>query len=144
MKKISIIMMFVATFAFSSCGLLGGASNVNAVSSGAACGSALVSLNNSKKAGTLSITNPTDLSNILIVISSYNSLKNNKDNSSFIKSFATGMVTGGAGDISSAAATQLTNSLLSATGLDGVNASNVSQSVQTVSTIVQLLTLLNQ
>ena len=144
MKKFSLIMMFVATFAMTSCGVMGGATNTAAVSSGAACGQALISLNNSKKAGTLAITNPTDLSNMLIVIGAYNGLKANKADPNYKKSFTSGMVTGGTGVITSAMATNVTNSLLNATGLDGVTASNIQQKAQTVSSIIQILTLLKQ
>ena len=144
MKKLSLIMMFVGMFAMSSCGMMGVATNTAAVSSGAACGQALLALNTSKKAGTLAITNPTDLSNMIVVIGAYNGLKANKADASYKKAFASGMVTGGAGVITSSMATNLTNNLMNAAGLDGVTASNIQQKAQTVSTIVQLLTLLKQ
>ena len=139
MKKFGIIMMFVAMFATTSCSSLTGATDTAAVTSGAACGRALIALNNSKKAGTLAITNPTDLSNMLIVINAYNGLKTNKENANYKKSFTTGMVTGGNNLINQATATTITNSLLNATGLDGVNTNNIAQKVQTVGTIIQLL-----
>lgn len=139
MKKFGIIMMFVAMFASTSCSSLTGATDSAAVTSGAACGRALIALNNSKKAGTLAITNPTDLSNMLIVINAYNGLKTNKENANYKKSFTTGMVTGGNNLINQATATTITNSLLNATGLDGVNTNNIAQKAQTVGTIVQLL-----
>lgn len=139
MKKFGIIMMFVAMFATTSCSSLTGATDTAAVTSGAACGRALIALNNSKKAGTLAITNPTDLSNMLIVINAYNGLKTNKENANYKKSFTTGMVTGGNNLINQATATTITNSLLNATGLDGVNTNNIAQKAQTVGTIVQLL-----
>ena len=144
MKKFSLVMMFVAMFAMTSCGSLGGTTNTAALSSGAACGQSLMALNNSKKAGTLAITNPTDLSNILVVIGAYNGLKANKNDASYKKAFANGMVTGGAGAITAAMATNVTNSLLNASGLDGVTASNIRQKAQTVATIIEILTLLNQ
>ncbi|MBR6331192.1 MAG: hypothetical protein IKR79_06050 [Bacteroidales bacterium] len=139
MKKFGIIMMFVAMFATTSCSSLTGATDTAAVTSGAACGRALIALNNSKKAGTLAITNPTDLSNMLIVINAYNGLKTNKENANYKKSFTTGMVTGGNNLINQATATTITNSLLNATGLDGVNTNNIAQKAQTVGTILQLL-----
>lgn len=139
MKKFGIIMMFVAMFATTSCSSLTGATDSAAVTSGAACGRALIALNNSKKAGTLAITNPTDLSNMLIVINAYNGLKTNKENANYKKSFTTGMVTGGNNLINQATATTITNSLLNATGLDGVNTNNIAQKAQTVGTIIQLL-----
>ena len=139
MKKTGIIMMFVAMFAATSCSSLTSATDATAVASGAACSKALLSLNSSKKAGTLAITNPTDLSNMLVVINAYNNLKANKENATYKKSFTTGMVTGGNGLISQATAASLTNSLLNASGLDGVNTSNIAQKAQTVGTIIQLL-----
>lgn len=139
MKKFGIIMMFVAMFASTSCSSLTGATDTAAVTSGAACGRALIALNNSKKAGTLAITNPTDLSNMLIVINAYNGLKTNKENANYKKSFTTGMVTGGNNLINQATASTITNSLLNATGLDGVNTNNIAQKAQTVGTIIQLL-----
>ena len=144
MKKFSIIMMFVALFATTSCGTLTSATDATAAAAGATCGKALLALNNSKKAGTLSITNPTDLSNMLVVINAYNGLKANKENATYKKSFTTGMVTGGSGVITTSMATNITNSLLNATGLDGVNTTNIAQKAQTVSTIIQLLGALNQ
>ena len=139
MKKFGIIMMFAALLGVTACGTLGATTDTAAATSGAACGRALIALNNSKKAGTLAITNPTDLSNMLIVINAYNGLKTNKENANYKKSFTTGMVTGGNNLINQATATTITNNLLNATGLDGVNTNNIAQKAQTVSTIVQLL-----
>ena len=144
MKKFSLVLMFVAMFAAMSCGSMGSTTNTAAVASGTTCGQALIALNNSKKAGTLAITNPTDLSNILVVITAYNGLKANKSDSGYKKAFGSGLVTGGAGVITAAMATNLTTNLLNATGLDGVTASNIQQKAQTVVTIVQLLSILNQ
>ena len=144
MKKFGIIMMFVALIGATSCSSLVSATDATAAASGATCGKALLALNNSKKAGTLSITNATDLSNMLVVITAYNGLKANKENSTYKKSFAAGMVTGGNGVITTSMATNLTNSLLNATGLDGVNTSNIAQKAQTLGTILQLLGALNQ
>lgn len=139
MKKFSIILMFVAMFAATSCSSLSSATDTAAVTSGAACSQALLSLNKSKKAGTLAITNPTDLSNMLVVIGAYNGLKANKENTNYKKSFTTGMVTGGGSIINKTMATNITNSLLNASGLEGVTASNIAQKAQTVNTIIQLL-----
>ncbi|MBO7490359.1 MAG: hypothetical protein J6T88_08790 [Bacteroidales bacterium] len=144
MKKIGIIMMFVAMIGATSCSSLISSTDTTAMASGAACGKALIALNNSKKAGTLAITNPVDLSNMIIVINAYNGLKTNKENANYKKSFTTGMVTGGSGVITTSMATNMTNSLLNATGLDGVNTTNIAQKAQTVGTILQLLSALNQ
>ncbi|MBP5547790.1 MAG: hypothetical protein J6X58_02725 [Bacteroidales bacterium] len=142
MKKISIIMMFVAMFAATSCSSLTGVTDTAAATSGAACSQALIQLNKSKKAGTLAITNPTDLSNMLVVIGAYNNLKANKENSTYKKSFTSGMVTGSTGLITPTAAANITNSLLNATGFDGIDANNIVNKAQTVGTIIQLLSAL--
>ncbi len=142
MKKFSIIMMFVALFATTSCGTLTSATDATAAAAGATCGKALLALNNSKKAGTLSITNPTDLSNMLVVIGAYNSLKANKENSAYKKSFTSGMVTGSTGLITPTTAANITNSLMNATGLEGIDANNIVNKAQTVGTIIQLLSAL--
>lgn len=139
MKKFSIIMMFVAMFAATSCSSLTSATDTAAATSGAACSQALIQLNKSKKAGTLAITNPTDLSNMLVVIGAYNSLKANKENSAYKKSFTSGMVTGSTGLITPTTAANITNSLMNATGLEGIDANNIVNKAQTVGTIIQLL-----
>jgi len=142
MKKLSVIMMFVAMFAATSCSTLTSSTNTTAAASGAACGNALVALNKSKSAGTLAITNPTDLANMIVVINAYNGLRANKEDPSYKKSFTTGMVTGGSGIINMTTATNITNNLLNATGLEGVNTTNITQKAQTLGTIIQLLALL--
>ena len=142
MKKISILLMCVALMGLSSCSIFSGATNSTAATSGAACSKALLALNKSRNAGTLAITNPTDLSNMIVVLGAYNDLKANKDNSGYRQSFTSGLVTGGSGLITAAQAANITSGLLNASGLDGVTASNISQKAQTVNTIIQLLTLL--
>lgn len=134
--------MFVAMFAATSCSTLTSSTNTTAAASGAACGNALVALNKSKSAGTLAITNPTDLANMIVVINAYNGLRANKEDPSYKKSFTTGMVTGGSGIINMTTATNITNNLLNATGLEGVNTTNITQKAQTLGTIIQLLALL--
>ena len=143
MKKIGIIMMFVAAMTLTSCkSLSSAAGDTAAIASGAACGKALMALNSSHKAGTLALTNPNDISNILVVITSYNSLKANKANTTYRNSFARGMVTGGNGLITTANATNIVNTLLNSSGLNGINSSNIATSVNTLSTLITLLNAL--
>lgn len=143
MKKFGILMTLVALMTVTSCSTLSGGTDTAAAASGATCGRALVALNKSHKAGTLSVANTNDLSNMLVVINAYNALKTNKNNNSFKKSFATGMVTGGSGVITTANATSIMNSMLNNAGLGNINSSNIATNVQTISTIVQLLGALN-
>ena len=144
MKKTAIIMTFVAIFVTTSCSSLIGVSDSAAATSGSACARALISLRASQKAGTLSIANATDLTNILTVISSYNMLKSNKENANFKKSFTTGMVSGGSGIITNNNAATLVNLLLAANGLNNLNSNNVTNNNGSAATgaLVPILTTL--
>lgn len=142
MKKFSIIMMFVAMFAATSCSTLSSASDTAAVTTGTTCARALLALRASHKAGTLSIANMSDLSNMLVVVNAYNSLKTNKDNANYKKSFSTGMVAGGSGIINNSNVATIVNLLLNANGLANVNSNNIStgsNSTTTTSTIMPMI-----
>lgn len=144
MKKISIIFMFVALAGVIGCSTASSmASNSAAAASGTGCAQALIALNKSKQTnGSVQLSNPTDLSNMLIVATAYSGLKNNKTDAQYKKSFTQGLIAGGGSLITTANATSVTNALLNATGLDGVNTSNIAQKAQTVSTIITLLNAL--
>ena len=143
MKKIGIIMMFVAMLGASSCSSLSGVSDSAAATTGNACARALLALRASQKAGTLSITNATDLSNMLVVIGAYNTLKSNMQNKSFKSSFTKGLVAGGSGAITNSNASTIVNLLLAANGLSNVNSSNISTSgAKTTTAITPVLNTL--
>ena len=147
MKKISIIMMFVALFATTSCSSLTGASDTAAMTTGTTCARALIALRASHKAGTLSITNLSDLSNMLVVDNAYNSLKTNKANSNYKKSFSTGMVAGGSGIITNSNVATIVNLLLNANGLANVNSNNIStgsNSTTVTNSIVPMIECMKQ
>lgn|SRR5574344_1851747 len=140
MKKFSIIMMFVAAVAFTSCSTLSSVTATTAGTDGSNCAKALVGLYNSKKAtGTVSITNTTDLSNMLVLINSYNQLRSHKDDATYKTQFTTGMVNGGSGLITTANATSIMTKLLNSTGLSNVNAANIASKAETVAAILTLL-----
>lgn len=139
MKKIGIIMTFVALFAATSCGTLSNVSDTAAATSGTACARALVSLRASQKAGTLSVTNVSDISNMLIVINAYNTLKANKGNNNFRKSFAAGMVAGGSGIITNSNVNTIINVLLATNGLGTLNSNNISSSNNSTKTFSTVL-----
>lgn len=132
MKKTAILLAIVALFGITSCTTLFGVSDTAAASSGSACAKALISLRASQKAGTLSVANVSDLTNMLTVISSYNMLKTNKDNANFKKSFTSGMVSGGSGVITNSNAATIVNLLLAANGLSNLNNNNISSNGSTV------------
>ncbi|MCR4827961.1 MAG: hypothetical protein K5864_00685 [Bacteroidales bacterium] len=141
MKKIGIILTFVSMFAMVSCSALSGSTtSTAAATNGATTGAALSALYKSKKAGTLSVTNASDLTNILTVINGYNSLKANKDVSSYKTAFATGMITGGNGLITAANSTTVMNALLNSSALSGVSSTNiVNKATTTISAINTIL-----
>mgnify|MGYP003314418825 CR=1 FL=1 len=145
MKKIaSILMAFVMCAMVSSCGSTGNlaASDTAAKTAGISCAQALTALNSNYKAnGTISLSNTADLSNMLIVATSYSQLRQNKGNSSYKQSFTNGMISG-SNLITAVNATSIVNTLLNCTGLNNVNASNIQQKAETVGTIITLLNAL--
>ena len=144
MKKFAIISLFVALAGVIGCSTASSvASNSAALASGTGCAQALLALNKSKQTnGTVQLSNPTDLSNMLVVATAYSGLKNNRTDAQYKKSFTQGLIAGGGSIITSANAASVTNALLNATGLDGVNTANIAQKAQTVSTIIMLLNAL--
>lgn len=145
MKKIAILLMCVATMAMTGCSSLqkAASSNTAASTAGASCGKALVALYNSyKTTGKLDLTSGNNLSNALVVVTSYSQLKENKDNETYKNAFRSGLITSGSPYISTSNASGVLSTLLNSTGLAGVNASNIAQKAETVSTIVTLLNAL--
>ena len=147
MKKFGIIMMFVATFLATACSsvnsVLSSAATTDAGANGSNCAKALVALYKSKQAnGNISITNTNDLANMLTIINCYNNLSSNKDNSNYKTNFATGMISGGSGMITTNNANTLMNKLLSSVNLSGVNAQNIAQKAETVQAILTLVNAL--
>ena len=144
MKKFSIILMCVAALSFVSCG---GSSNTSSDSAARSCGrntaNALVSLYNSYRAnGTISLSNPTDLANTLVVATGYTNLRNNKNTPDYRKSFASGMVSAGTSLITSTNVEYVINTMNGLTGLN-VNAATISNSVNTATAVIQLLQALS-
>lgn len=146
MKKIAtIIMTFVMAAMVTSCGTVGNiaSSNTAAKTAGITCAQALTGLSKNHKAnGTISLTNSTDLSNMLIVCTSYSQLRQNKDNAEYKQAFTAGLISG-SNLITAANANTIVNTLLNSTGLSGINASNIQQKAETVSTILTLLKALS-
>lgn len=144
MKKFSFIMMLVATVAFCGCKSSSFSSDSAAVAQGAACGTALKTLNSSyKSTGKLDLGTATNLSAALALATSYSQLKANKNNTNYKASFANGMVTGGAGLLTQASATTVVNALLNSTGITQQNIQNAQSRVQTAATIINILRACN-
>lgn len=146
MKRLSILLMSVAILALGSCKLTKSvsASDSAAVMSGKQCAIASNSLYNTyKSTGKLDLSNNTNVTNILTVITSYNQLKENKNNTSYRKAFAKGAASAGTQLITSANSERFIDALLNCTALNGVTAQNIQQKAQTASTIITLFNALN-
>ena len=140
MKRLSIILMCVATMALVSCGSTGGTSiNSAAKAQGRNTANALITLYNSyRNTGTVSLSNPTDLTAALVVATGYTNIRSNKDNPDYKKAFAAGMVSAGSGLITAANVDYIINMMNNLTGLN-VNAATVSNNVGTATALIQLL-----
>jgi len=140
MKRFSIIMMCFATLGFVSCGSLGSTSVDSAAkTAGRNTANAIITLYNSyRNTGTVSLSNPTDLTAALMLATGYTNMRTNKDNSEYKKAFAAGMVSAGSGLITTANVDRVINTMNSLTGLN-VNPSTVSNNVGTATAIIQLL-----
>ena len=141
MKRFSIIMMCIAAMAFTSCGSTSGTTTTDsaAKASGRNTASALITLYNSyRSTGTISLSNPTDLTAALVVATGYTNLRTYKEDANYKKAFAAGMVSAGAGLITTANVNQIITTMNNLTGLN-VNAATVSNSVGTATALIQLL-----
>lgn len=139
-RAVLLIMTFVMTTAMVSCG---STKNLNsdaaAVAAGKSCAKALTGLNKSYKSnGTITVKNSSDLTNLLALATSYQNLKEHKDNASYKQSFANGMIAG-SNIFTSANATKFIDKLLNISGLDKLNAGNINQNIETINSIITLL-----
>ena len=143
MKRLSIIIMCVATLALTSCSSLFGGGNGTATSAakdnGRAAGASIITLYNSyRSTGTVNLGNPTDLTAALSLATAYTNFRNNQADAHYKKAFAAGMVASGAGLITSANVNNIINTMNNLTGLN-VNAATITNSVGTATAIIQLL-----
>lgn len=143
MKRLSIIIMCVATLALTSCSSLFGGAGSTAASAakdnGRAAGASIITLYNSyRSTGTVNLGNPTDLTAALSLATAYTNFRNNQADANYKKSFAAGMVASGAGLITTNNVNSIINTMNNLTGLN-VNASTITNSVGTATAIIQLL-----
>lgn len=157
MKKIVLILCCAAAMSLTSCSsLLGTSSNTNTASTtavgatatpqqnGHACAQSLLALYNSKQTnGSVSITNPSDLTNIITLVNSCTQLKANKDDASYKSQFTAGMVSAGGSLINVNNASKIVTSIINSTGIStNFESVNISEKMQTITAIIQILNLL--
>ncbi len=140
MKRLRIILLCLVATAFVSCSGLGSTSVDSAAkTAGRNTANAIITLYNSyRNTGTVSLSNPTDLTAALMVATGYTNMRSNRENAEYKKAFAAGMVSAGSGLITAANVDSIINTMNSLTGLN-VNAATVSNNVGTATAIIQLL-----
>lgn len=134
-KGFGFIALIFAVFSLTACtGTSGlGSSNSAGAQAGSATGSLLAGLYSSyKSTGKVDFANTATLSNVVKLGATYTVLRANKNNSSFIKDFSAGLVTGSSGLVTKSNSNRTVANLLSMDGLSGFTsgssptASNVS------------------
>ena len=142
MKKLGILMMCFAALAFVSCSSMSNLTSSNSVATanGTACGQALIGLyNNYKATKKLDLTNATNITNAMAIVTASVQLKQNAKDSNYRKAFTSGLVLGGAGIITSNNASSITSRIANATGLSSTTRSNISSAAGTLTSILSLL-----
>lgn len=138
--------MCFAVLGFVSCGTATNlaSSDAAAQAAGLSCGQATASLYSVyKSTGKVDLTNSTNLSNALILATSYSQLKENKGNQAYRKAFTTGMVNAGTNIFTnSGLANTFVDKLLATSGLENVNSSNIANKAQTIIAIMSLINAL--
>jgi hypothetical protein len=141
MKRLSILIICFATLAFASCSSTMGSGTASSAAkdNGRAAGASIISLYNSyRSTGTVNLGNAADLTAALGLATAYTNFRNNQADPNYKKAFAAGMVSAGAGLITTANVNNLINTMNNLTGLN-VNAATITNSVGTATAIVQLL-----
>ena len=128
MNKISIITLFISIL-FTSCNSITGLANsssasssTTAITAGATCGNLLKTLYAQyKSTGKVDLTSSSNLVNAMQLGTYCNTLKNNKNNITYLSTFAQGLVSGSGGLISTGKSMSAVSSLLSLPSLSTVN-----------------------
>lgn len=146
MKRIAILAVCFATLAMTSCGILNSSSNSAAQALGQTCGAAVLGLYQSyKSTGTLNLTPGNNLANALALATCYTQLSQNKDNSSYRKSFANGLILSSAGLITNQNSAAFINALLGTSSLGTVNSNSTSVQVnKTTPAVTNLIATLDK
>lgn len=146
MKRLVILAVCFATLAMTSCGVLNTSSNSAAQALGQTCGAAVLGLYQSYKAtGTLNLTTGNNLTNALALATCYTQLSQNKDNSSYRKSFTNGLILSSAGLITNQNAATFISALLGTSSLGTVNSnSSSSQMSKTTPGVTKLIQTLDK
>jgi len=149
MNKISIIVIIVGTLFFTSCSgvknvLASNTATTEGTTAGAACGKVLSSLYTQyKSTGKVDVNNATTLLSIGELSTSIGSLKNNMKNTSYLGTFAQGIVSGSNGLVNSNNSMSTVSSLLSLSSLSNITSTTPASSSTATSVASGLTTLFN-
>ena len=127
MKRLALLLVCVATFAFTACGTLqqAGSSEAAAQAVGQSCGSALVGLYQSyRSTGSLNLGTGNNLVNALTLATCYSQVRQHKNSQTYRKGFTKGFIVNGAGLIPNQNASIIVNALLAANGITSISKSN--------------------
>ena len=114
MKRLSILIICFATLAFASCSSTMGSGTASSAAkdNGRAAGASIISLYNSyRSTGTVNLGNAADLTAALGLATAYTNFRNNQADPNYKKAFAAGMVSAGAGLITTANVNNLINTM---------------------------------
>ncbi len=148
MKRLSILLVSIATLALASCNTLHSVAGSDAVAqtAGQTCGTALLGLYKAyKSTGTVSLTDPTNLGYALSLATAYTQIKNNKNSENYRKAFANGLVLSSAGLVTNSNSNAFITALLGASALGNVsNSSTTTQRNEAASSITTLFSTLDK
>jgi hypothetical protein len=146
MKRVRVLVFFIATLSFASCSSISKVASSNTVANaeGVACGKVLTTMfNQYKSSGKVDVTNSNTWKNVMELGSYCTALNKNKADTSYKQSFASGLVTGSNGLLTTSTATSAVNSLLSISGLSGLTSGTSSTSTTAKNVTAGLTSLFN-
>lgn len=152
MKKISIIIVFVGALVCASCSsvskLASNASSTTQPSAGTiqgtACGKVLGTMYTQyKSTGKVDMKNSSTLLSVTELSTHYSSLRNNKSNTTYLYSFAKGLVSGTNGLVNTSNSLSSVNSLLSLSSLSSITSTTPATSTASTNVASGLTALFN-
>ncbi len=144
MKKIGISVLLFALFSLMSCSTVSTitSSDAAATAAGVSCGKTLASLYSQyKSTGKINMTSSNTLLKVVELATYTKALRDNKNNATYKKAFAAGLVTGSSGLVINTNSMSTVNSLLSLTGLNSITSSTSATSTAAVNVATGLVNL---
>jgi len=144
MKKTGILALLIAVFSFMSCSTVStiASSDAAATAAGVSCGKTLASLYSQyKSTGKINMANSNTLLKVVELATYTKTLRDNKNNATFKKAFAAGLVSGSSGLVLNSNSMSTVSSLLSLSGLSNITSSTSATSTVAVNVATGLANL---